>query len=114
MRKLVFIVGAVLFVAAHSVATLGLWQYAHNAPDGAAAGVARALAVTFALPLLLPLILFDPDGDRLPRWFQVASVPLNSLMWWAAVLLLVAFKRRRAARTAREARGFEVGPVRPG
>ena len=100
-----------MFVGAHSLATVWLLQAAANAPASAGVGVVRGLAAVFALPLLLPLIASDPDGDRMPRWFQFASVALNSLAWWAVGVLIAVLRRRHAARAGREARGFEVGPV---
>jgi hypothetical protein len=76
----------VIFVPAHSALTLLLLGRGFAGSGGA---VERILAIAMTSPVLLPCLLYDPDGDRLPRWFQFASIPLNSLV--AGLLLLFAF-----------------------
>jgi hypothetical protein len=92
----------VLFVPLHSFLSVLLLQRAYNPPAGGTSVLFHALLVTITGPVLLPLVLFDPDGDRLPRWLQVLSVPFNSLVWAAGLLLLVALvqKWRGAAKPA--------------
>ncbi len=68
-------------------------------PDCASAGLQSApggnsvffqfFSAVIMSPLLLLLVMFDPDGDRLPKWIQFVSVPLNSLVWGIGLLLLV-------------------------
>lgn len=50
----------------------------------------------FAVPMRtkLPFLLFDPDGERLPKWVQFISVPLNSLVWGMAILLVAGLIER--------------------
>ena len=76
----------VLFVPVHAALTLFLLGRGFAGSGGA---VERILAVAVTSPVLLPCLLYDPDGDRLPRWFQFASIPLNSLV--AGLLLLLAY-----------------------
>lgn len=58
-------------------------------------------------PLLLPLVMSDPDSEELPIWLQIVSVPLNSLIWGGAVLVgfeLVTRWRARATQAQRPPR----------
>ena len=92
----------VVFVLTHALLTHTMLLRAF---DSQAAGW-RVAAATLSMPLLLPLILSDPDGDRLPRWLQVVSFPLNSAIWAAGIAIIATTGRRRR----RQHRGFEVRP----
>ena len=102
MRRAAFLL---IFILTHALITHQTLLRAYNRP---AAGW-RVAGAGLSMPLLLPLIHFDPDGERLPRWFQVASFPLNSATWAAGVMFIgTAIRWRRARR--RQFRGFEVRP----
>lgn len=93
LRKALFVA---LFVPAHALLTAIGIQYLFNA-GGAADLWARVCAIgagLLMLPVLLPLVRMDPDGEVLPRWFQIVSLPVNSLVWAAGILLLAALVRR--------------------
>jgi hypothetical protein len=80
------------FLNYNSVVDVGPWPKLVN-----------ACAVVLSLPVLLPLILLNPDGGRFPKWFEVLSVPLNSAAWAALILLLaVGIKRFRDRRQDKE------------
>ena len=105
LRNLMLALVLAMFLCAHSISTLVVVQVAANTPSGRAHSAAvKGLATALTLPLLLPLIRSDPDGDRFPRWFQLASVLVNSLVWCLVILLVVVIRRR----SRRIARGFEV------
>ncbi len=93
MKRILFLI---LFVPAHAFVTLVLVQRMYNPPASPALWekICNVAGVIFTLPVLFPLMWMDPDGDRTPRWFQMLSVPLNSLVWALAVLCCLAvFKR---------------------
>ena len=88
----------ILFIPLHSFLTLVMLQRMFNPPLG---GLSSLFKVVFALltsPIILPLLMFGPDGDRLPKWFQLLSVPLNSLVWGLGLLLLFAVVKRYRSR----------------
>jgi hypothetical protein len=93
--KLLFLL---LFVPLHSFLSLTLLQQGFNPPPGGHSALFRCFSVVVLAPVLLPLVMFDPDGDRLPKWFQYLSVPLNSLVWGLGVLLLLGLIKRWGAR----------------
>jgi hypothetical protein len=99
MRKAGFLA---VFVLTHALLTHATLLRAYETQ---AAGW-RVAAATLSMPLLLPLIQFDPDGDRLPTWFQLASFPLNSAIWAAGIAIIATAVRRRRS----QHRGFEVRP----
>ena len=47
-------------------------------------------AKILSLPLLLPLMMADAEGERFPIWFRQGSLLVNSLVWAVLILLLVA------------------------
>ena len=54
----------------------------------------RAVLFVLASPVLLPCIMMDPDGGRFPKWFQISSFFVNSLVWAVLILLIVAVIKR--------------------
>ena len=97
--KLLFLA---IFVPAHTALEFLVLGVMYNPPPlpDFALSVLRALGAAVMLPLLLPVVFFNPDGDGLPRWFRFASLPLNSLIWAAAILLISSAIRRVFARRA--------------
>ncbi|MBI2927825.1 MAG: hypothetical protein HYY24_19205 [Verrucomicrobia bacterium] len=91
----------ILFIPVHSLVTLLVLQRMFNPPPGGGSIFFKIFSVGLASPVLLPLVAFDPDGDRLPRWLQVASFPLNSLVWALALLMLFSVAKRLAGRRTR-------------
>ena len=87
-----------LFIPVHSLVTLLVLQRMFNPPPGGGSILFKIFSVGLASPVLLPLVMFDPDGDRLPRWLQVISVPLNSLVWGLGLLILIGIAKRFAGR----------------
>ena len=106
LRKALFVA---LFVPAHAVLTLVMVQRLFNVhPSGLWSKAVSAVGVALMFPILYPCVRADPDGEWFPRWFQMASVPLNSLVWAAAVLVVYgAIKRLRRRRV--EAPGPALG-----
>jgi hypothetical protein len=88
----------ILFVPLHALLTLLVLQRSYNPPPGGSSVLFKACSLVVTSPVLLPLVRFDPDGDRLPKWFQVASVPLNSLVWALGLLVLFGVAKRLAGR----------------
>jgi len=102
LRKVLFVI---LFVPAHSVLTLVMVQRQFNVhPSDLWSTILSAVGLALMLPVLYPCVLTDPDGEWFPKWFQYASVPLNSLIWAAAALVVYGVIRRVRGRR-REARG---------
>jgi hypothetical protein len=95
MGRLLFLL---LFIPAHSFVTLLAVQWAFNPPPGVPGMLWKGVALTVASPVILPLMMFDPDGDRLPRWVQWLSLPVNSLVWGLAILLVVSLIERLLTR----------------
>ncbi len=89
--KLLFVL---LFVPAHAFLSLTLLQRAFNPPPGGNPALFQFVSAVIMSPLLLPLLMLDPDGERLPKWIQFVSVPLNSLVWGIGLLLLVCVIKR--------------------
>jgi uncharacterized membrane protein len=90
-----------LVVPLHAFLSFALLQSAFNPPPG---GHSNAFWFSWGIisaPLLLPLVMFDPDGKTLPMWLQIASLPLNSLIWGVALLFLVVVVKRWRGRLAR-------------
>ena len=84
----------ILFVPLHSFLTLLALQRMFNPAPG---GLSSLFKVGFALltsPIVLPLLMFGPDEDRLPKWFQPLAVPLNSLVWGLGLLILIGTVKR--------------------
>lgn len=76
-----------LFVPAHAFLSLEALRHGFNPPPGGHSAICRGLSALVTAPLLLPLVMFDPDGERVPRSVQLLSLPLNSLIWGMGVLL---------------------------
>lgn len=94
--KLLFLI---LFVPFHSFLSLTVLQHGFNPPPGGHSIFFWVFSSVITAPVLLASVMFDPNGERLPKWFQVASVPLNSLIWGMGLLLLVGLiKRWRGSR----------------
>ena len=86
------IVFLVLFTPVHLCTTLAMVQRFFYNPSRNACVIETAfkyITFAFSLPVLYPCIRIDPDGERLPRWFQFSSIILNSFVW--ALLLLLVF-----------------------
>lgn len=94
--KLLFLL---LFVPCHSLLSLTVLQHGFNPPPGGHSTLFRVFSAVITAPVLLPLVMFDPDGEKLSNWLQVVSVPLNSLIWGIGLLLLVAVIKRWCAST---------------
>ena len=73
----------VSYAIVHSVATIVMLQnFVFNSGGPTfLQDVLRVLGFLLTLPLLAVFILFDPDGDSFPRWFQFLTVFLNGLIW---------------------------------
>ena len=89
--KLLFLL---FFVPVHSFLSLTVLQRGFNPPPGGNSAFFQFFSTVIMSPLLLPLVMFDPDGERLPKWIQFVSVPLNSLVWGIGLLLLVYVVKR--------------------
>ncbi len=93
--KLIF---AVVFVPGHSLLTVlcvSRWLNYNSVVDpGLGPRLVNLCAQVLSLPLLLPLMWLNPDGDRFPEWFRMASVPANSLLWVVILLFLVGVAKR--------------------
>lgn len=99
--KLLFLL---LFVPFHSFLSLAVLGHGFNPPPGGHSTLFRFLSAVVTAPILLPLVMFDPDGERLPKWLQWLSLPMNSLIWATGVLLLGGLiKRMRVEREQRSA-----------
>ena len=44
--------------------------------------------------------MFDPDGERLPKWVQFVSLPANSLIWGMGLPFVVSITKRWRANHA--------------
>jgi hypothetical protein len=84
----------VLFVPLHAWLTLHVLWRAFNPPAGGHSFAFHVVSVWLAAPLLLPLVVLDPDGERVPRWLQMASLPINSLVAGLAILWCISLARR--------------------
>lgn len=89
--KLVFLL---CFVPFHGWLSLTMLGHGFNPPPGGHSALFRFFSAVITSPILLPLVMFDPGGERLPKWLQVVSVPVNSLIWGMGLLLLVSLIRR--------------------
>ena len=89
--RLIFLL---VYVPIHTgLSLMGLHQ-AYNPPSGGLSTFAKCWIVTVTSPILLPLVRYDPDGEKLPEWLQYVSGPLNSLVWGIALLLVYELVRR--------------------
>ncbi len=98
IKRVVFVV---LFTPIHLFATLVMvHKFFFNASrdSGAIETVFKYLTFVFTLPVLYPCMRIDPDGERLPRWFQFFSGFLNSLFWALLILLLFIIVKRLCRR----------------
>jgi len=99
IKRIVFLV---LFTPIHTFATILMVQrffYNPSRNPGVIETVCKIITFVFTLPVLLPYMLIDPDGERSPRWFQGFLLFFNAFVW--ALLLLLLFyivKRLRARR----------------
>ena len=89
--KLLFLL---VFVPVHAFLSLSALQHTFNPPAGGHSALFRFFSAVITAPVLLPLVMFDPDGERLPKWIQVVSVPLNSMVWGIGLLLALALIKR--------------------
>lgn len=92
---------AVVFVPVHAVLTVLCvvhwlnWNYVVDM--GLWPRFVNLCARVLSLPLLLPLMMLDPDGERFPMWFRHGSVLVNSLLWAILILFVIAgIKRLRS------------------
>ena len=93
MKKLMFLVA---FTAGHAFLTLFMisWGCSHRLANPVWERLYNLVVAIFMCPVVLPLVFFDPDGDRTPRWFQWSSYFVNSMIWAAVILLLFAIVKR--------------------
>jgi hypothetical protein len=93
MKKLTFMVA---FTAGHAFLTIFMisWGCGHRFASSVLERVYSLVVAIFMCPVVLPLVFFDPDGDRTPRWFQWSSYLVNSLIWAVVILLLLAAVKR--------------------
>ena len=107
IKQIIFLV---LFTPIHLCATLAMVQRFFFNPSrnrGAIEIVFQYITFVLSLPVLYPCIRIDPDGKRLPRWFQFSSILLNSLVW--ALLLLLVFNVVKRLRTKHAKPDANVG-----
>lgn len=78
----------IIFVPVHTLLSLVVLRYGFNPPSGGHPGIVKLFSAVITSPVLLPLMMYDPDGEELPKWFRLVSIPLNSLVWGLALLLL--------------------------
>ena len=83
MGKLVFLL---FFIPAHVILTLVTLEPSLTPPPGLAATAWHAARRLLLLPIILPLLLFDSDGDWLPRWLQWLALVVNSAIWGVALI----------------------------
>jgi hypothetical protein len=96
--KLLFLV---IFVPIHSALSINMLHLAFNPPSGGLSALHKFFLVVITSPVLLPLVMSDPDGDRIPRLFQFLAYPVNSLVWGIGLLLVFALIKRWRARWRR-------------
>lgn len=93
--KLLFLL---FFVPVHAFLSLTVLQRGFNPPSGGNSAFFQFFSAVIMSPLLLPLVMFDPDEESLPKWIRFLSVPLNSLVWAMGLLFVVyLIKRWRAS-----------------
>ena len=91
MLKALFLI---VFIPLHAAVTFLLVTRLYSPPSsGLPDTILRVAGLVFSMPLLYPLISFDPDGDRIPRWLQWLSLSLNSLIWGLLLLAAAAVVR---------------------
>ncbi|MHC4083892.1 MAG: hypothetical protein ACYSWZ_02930 [Planctomycetota bacterium] len=98
IKRIIFLV---LFTPIHLLATTLMVQkffYNPSRDPGAMETVFKYLTFVFILPVVYPCMRIDPDGERLPRWFQYFSGFLNSFVWALLLLLLFIIVRRLCTR----------------
>ena len=91
----------VIFTPIHVLATIIMLQRLYNPPTdpGLMDRLCRVIGFVLTLPVLLPLLFTDPDGEFFPRWFGGFSLVLNALVWALVLLLFFAvIKRYRVAK----------------
>jgi len=60
--------------------------------------IAAIPALILGFPLVSSIMIFDFDGDVLPKWFQAASWPLNSLICAVGLYAILTWLARRKER----------------
>lgn len=88
-KKIIF---TFVFVLVHSSLTIGCvvdWlNFNSVVQKGLWPQFVNLCAKILSSPLLLPMVIADPDGGRFPKWLAMASLYANSLIWAALVLLV--------------------------
>ncbi len=110
IKRIVFIT---VFTPVHVLATIIMLQrfvYNPTTDPGLMERLCRAIGFVLTLPVLLPCLLTDPDGEFFPRWFQVSSLFLNGFVW--ALLLLLSFAVIKRYRGAKEV-SKKIGTAQP-
>jgi hypothetical protein len=97
------VVFVVLFTPIHLVATLMMVQRFFFNPrnSGTIETVFKYLTFVFTLPVIYPCMRIDPDGERLPEWFQAFSFFLNLFIWAILILLLFIIVKRLCRRVGK-------------
>ena len=94
IKRIVFIA---LFTPVHVLATIIMVQrFLYNPPTdpGLMERLCRVIGFVLTLPVLLPLLKMDPDGEFFPGWFGAFSLVLNALVWVLVLLLFFAVIKR--------------------
>ena len=101
IKKIVFLI---LFTPIHTSVTIRMMQryfYNPSRDAGVTETVCKIITFILTLPALFPYILFDPDGERSPRWFQGFLLFFNAFLWGLLLLLLLYMVKRLHARIAK-------------
>ena len=99
IKKIIFLI---IFTTIHTLATIMMAQrffYNPSQNPNVMEKAGKIITFIFTLPVLFPCILADPDGERLPRWFQIFSLFFNSFVWAMLLLLLFYIAKRFLGKT---------------
>ena len=110
IKKIAFIL---VFTPIHVLATIIMVQrFLYNPPTdpGLMERLCRVIGFVLTLPVLLPLLKIDPDGESFLRWIGGLSLVLNGLVW--ALLLLLFFAAINHRRAAKEG-SKKIGTSQP-
>ena len=94
IKKIIFLI---VFTPIHAFATIFMVQrffYNPSRDPGVTETVCKIITFVFTLPVLLPYIFIDPDGERSPRWFQGFLLFFNAFVWALLLLLLFYITKR--------------------
>jgi len=105
IKKIIFVIVFVpvhLALTAYCVIRWLNWNY--RVDTGLWPRFINLCARILSLPLFLPLLMFDVEGNRTPRWLGVVELFANSIVWAVLILLVIAAtkhfrNRKRSQRT---------------